>query len=244
MSTTLLFVHSPVVGPSTWTYTAEALREKGFGCVVPDLTAVATMDQPYYPKYATAAAASVDDETGPVVVIGHSAAGALLPAIAEAVGKRARGAVFVDAMLPQPGRSWFDTAPPGLEAQLRGLADEDLLPPWHEWFPPGALAALVPDPVRRRRLVAETPRLPLAYFDEPAPHARFAESVACAFLRLGAPFDRAADKARTARLVGDPQGLGSPAHAQRPGCGRRPYRAGDFRDPIRVMAFWACGTSL
>ena len=195
MSTTLLFVHSPVVGPSTWTYTAEALRKKGFGCVVPDLTAVATMDQPYYPKYATAAAASVDDETGQVVVIGHSAAGALLPAIAEAVGKRARGAVFVDAMLPQPGRSWFDTAPPGLEAQLRGLADEDLLPPWHEWFPPGALAALVPDPVRRRRLVAETPRLPLAYFDEPAPQARFAESVACAFLRLGAPFDRAADKA-------------------------------------------------
>ena len=112
MSTTLLFVPSPVVGPSTWTYTAEALREKGFGCVVPDLTAVATMDQPYYPKYATAAAASVDDETGQVVVIGHSAAGALLPAIAEAVGKRARGAVFVDAMLPQPGRSWFDTAPP------------------------------------------------------------------------------------------------------------------------------------
>src|SRR6185312_8136614 len=47
-----------------------------------------------------------------------------------------------------------------------------------------------------------------------------------------------------ARLVGDPQGLGSPAYAQRPGCGRRPYRAGDFRDPIRVMAFWACGTSL
>jgi hypothetical protein len=37
--------------------------------------------------------------------------------------------------------------------------------------------------------------LPLAYFDEPAPPARLAESVACAFLRLGAPFDRAADKA-------------------------------------------------
>lgn len=195
MSPTLLFVHSPVVGPSTWTYTAEVLRESGFGCVIPDLTAVATMDRPYYPKYAMTAAAAADDTSDTVVVLGHSAAGALLPAIAEAVGDRTRGAVFVDAMLPQPGRSWFDTAPPGLEAQLRGLADHGLLPPWHEWFPPGVLEELVPDPSRRRHLIAEIPRLPLAYFDEPAPPARFAESVACAFLRLGAPFDPAADKA-------------------------------------------------
>jgi hypothetical protein len=195
VSTTLLFVHSPVVGPSTWKYTAEVLQDNGFGCAVPDLTALATMDPPYYPKYATAAAAAVDGTSGPVVVVGHSAAGALLPAIAEAVGDRTCGAVFVDAMLPQPGRSWFDTAPPGLEAQLRGLADHDLLPPWHEWFPTGSLEALVPDPARRRRLIAEIPRLPIAYFDEPAPPARFAKPVACAFLRLGAPFDRAADKA-------------------------------------------------
>ena len=131
----------------------------------------------------------------PVVVVGHSAAGALLPAIAEAVGGRTSGAVFVDAMLQQPGRSWFDTAPPGLAAQLRGLADHGLLPPWHEWFPPGVLADLVPDRARRRRLIAEIPRLPVAYFDEPAPPARFAKSVACAFLRLGSPFDRAANKA-------------------------------------------------
>jgi hypothetical protein len=193
--TTLLFVHSPVVGPSTWTYTAEVLQENGFHCLVPDLTPVATMYQPYYPKYAVAAAAAADDISDHVVVVGHSAAGALLPAIAEAVGNRTCGAVFIDAMLPQPGRSWFDTAPPGLAAQLHGLADHGLLPPWHEWFPPGSLEALVPDPARRLRLISEIPRLPVAYFDEPAPPARFAKSVACAFLRLGAPFDPAADKA-------------------------------------------------
>jgi hypothetical protein len=195
VSTTLLFVHSPVVGPSTWTYTAELLKEKGFGCTVPDLTAAATMDHPYYPKYAMTAAAAVDGTSDPVVVVGHSAAGALLPAIAEAVGDRTRGAVFVDAMLPQPGRSWFDTAPSVMEAQLRGLADHGLLPPWHEWFPEGALEELVPGPDRRQRLVAEIPRLPLAYFEEPAPPTRFSESISCAFLRLGSPFDRAADKA-------------------------------------------------
>jgi hypothetical protein len=193
VSTTLLFVHSPVAGPSTWIYTAEVLQQNGFKCVAPDLTGVATMGPPYYPKY-TKAAAVIDDAES-VVLVGHSAAGVLLPAIAEAIGDRTRGAVFVDAMLPQPGRSWFDTAPPGVEARLRDLAVDGALPPYHEWFPPGALADWVPDPERRRRLIAEIPRLPLAYFDEPAPSARFAESVACAFIRLGAPFDAAADKA-------------------------------------------------
>jgi pimeloyl-ACP methyl ester carboxylesterase len=219
VSTTLLFVHSPVVGPSTWHYTAEVLRETGFGCAVPDLTDLATMDPPYYPKYATAAAASVDDGSDPVVVIGHSAAGAVLPAIAEAVGDRTRGAVFVDAMLPQPGRSWFDTAATEQEAQLRGLADHGMLPPWHEWFPPGVLEELVPETAVRRQLIAEIPRLPIAYFDEPAPPARFANSVSCAFIRLGSPFDRAADKAERLgwwvarrdwdhlRMVSDPEAV-------------------------------------
>jgi hypothetical protein len=171
------------------------LRDNGFDCFVADMTGVATAGPPFYPKYAKAAAAAVDDIIGSVVVVGHSAAGALLPAIAESIGDRTSGAVFVDAMLPQPGRSWFDTAPAGLETQLRGLAVDGVLPPYHEWFPPGALAQWVPDPARRERLIAESPRLPLAYFDEPAPPVRFADSVACAFLRLGAPFDPAADKA-------------------------------------------------
>jgi pimeloyl-ACP methyl ester carboxylesterase len=196
VSATLLFVHSPVAGPSTWIYTAEVLQQKGFSCVVPDLTGVAATGAPYYPRYAAAAAAAVDGGAGPVVVIGHSAGGALLPAIAAEVGARTTAAVFVDAMLPQPGRSWFDTAPPGLEAQLRALAVDGVLPPYHEWFPPGALAEWVPDPERRRCLIAEIPRMPVAYFDEPAPPARFPDSVACAFLRLGAPFDAAADKAQ------------------------------------------------
>lgn len=196
MTSTLLFVHSPVAGPTTWTATAKLLQQNGFRCVVPDLTGVTASGAPYYPALAAAAGAATDDRApDPVVMIAHSAAGALLPAIAEYVGRRTRGAVFVDAMLPQPGRSWFDTAPPGSEAQLRGLAVDGFLPPYHEWFPPGELADLVPDPAVRRRLAAESPRLPVAYFEEPAPFVRFADSVSCAFLRLGAPFDRAADKA-------------------------------------------------
>ena len=182
---------------------------------------------------------------GPVVVVGHSAAGALLPAIAEAVGDRharrrvrrrhaAAARVAAGSTPPHPGWRRNCAASP-IAACCR---------PWHEWFPPGSLEALVPDPAAaatsRRRDSATAPGL--------LRRARAARTIR----RIGGLCISAARRTlrsrrrqgRTARLVGGPQGLGSPADAQRPGCGRRPYRAGDFRDPIRVMAFWPCGTSL
>jgi hypothetical protein len=168
------------------------LQQSGFQCAVPDLTGVVSAGPPHYPKYAKGAAI---DGSDPVVLVGHSAAGVLLPAIADVNGDRTAAAVFVDAMLPQPGRSWFDTAPPGVEAQLRSIAVDGVLPPYHEWFAPGVLEEWVPDPERRRRFIAEIPRMPLAYFDEPAPPAQFTDDVACAFIRLGTPLDAAADKA-------------------------------------------------
>ena len=191
MTPTLLFVHSPVLGPATWSSTADVLRSKGFRCDVPDTTAVASSGGPYYPKFAAAVAEAVDDDH--VVVVGHSAAGPLLPAIADVLGGRVLAAIFADATLPHPGLSWFDAALPPLRDQLRGMAEGGRLPPWHEWFPPGALDELLPDPSLRGTVTAEIPRLPLAYFEEPAPATTPAQR--CAFLRFSTPYDHAADDA-------------------------------------------------
>jgi hypothetical protein len=193
MSPTLLFVHSPVVGPTTWWVTAEMLRGKGFRCRVPDLTRVATSGPPYYSKLARAAAEAVDDD--PVVLIGHSAAGPLLPVIADAVGSRTVAAVFVDAFLPHPGRSWFDMAPVPLREQLLDIADAGRLPPWNEWFPANAIEELVPHPNVRRQFIAEIPRLPLAYFLERAPVTRSWDTLRFAYLRFSSAYDHTADEA-------------------------------------------------
>jgi hypothetical protein len=186
----LLFVHSPVVGPTTWLPTAEVLRGRGFRCLVPDLTGVTAAGPPYYSKIADAAAA-VDDD--PVVLIGHSAAGPLLPVIADAVATVA--AVFVDAFLPHPGRSWFDVAPVPLREQLLDIADAGRLPPWNEWFPANALEELVPDPNVRRQFVGEIPRLPLAYFLERAPVTRSWDTLPVAYMRFSSAYDHTADEA-------------------------------------------------
>jgi Alpha/beta hydrolase family len=193
MSPTLLFVHSPVVGPTTWSATAEVLRGRGLRCLVPDLTGVATSGPPYYSKLARAAAEAVDDD--PIVLIGHSAAGPLLPVIADAGSSRTVAAVFVDAFLPHPGRSWFDMAPVPLREQLLDIADAARLPPWNEWFPANAIEELVPHPNVRRQFIAEIPRLPLAYFLERAPVTRNWDTLRCGFLRFSAAYDDAADEA-------------------------------------------------
>ncbi|HVW40536.1 MAG TPA: alpha/beta hydrolase [Amycolatopsis sp.] len=172
---------------------AAHLRSLGRSAVVPALTEVLDGEPPYYPRFADVVAACAG--AGPVVLAGHSGAGSVLPAVAERLGDRVRAAVFVDAPLPHPGRSWFDTAPPDLRDGMKNLAHDGRLPRWHELFPPGMVEALVPDPALWARFVAELPRVPLPYFEEPAPRAPIAHGV---YVRLSEAYDREA--AEAARL--------------------------------------------
>ncbi len=56
-----------------------------------------------------------------------------------------------------------------MAGRLRAGAQMGELPPWSDWWPPGALERLLPDAMQREALVGELEPLPLAYFEEPAP---------------------------------------------------------------------------
>jgi hypothetical protein len=130
-----------------------------------------------------------------VVVVGHSGAGALLPAISGLIGERARTAIFVDAILPHPGASWFETAPAALRAQLQDYADNGRLPPWHEWFPNDVVGALVPDADLRARFVAGVPKVPVGYIEELAPEVVGWPPERCAYLQLSVAYESEANDA-------------------------------------------------
>jgi hypothetical protein len=104
-------------------------------------------------------------------------------------------AVFVDAVIPRPGRSWFDTAPSALAQRLRSLAQGGVLPPWNEWFPPESIASHLPNDELRARFLAELPRLPLAYFEEAVPGAEGWDSIPCGYLRLSEAYEETAGEA-------------------------------------------------
>lgn len=196
----LVLVHSPLVGPLTWRSTADALRERGRTAIVPSLAEGFADGPPYYPALATSVAEQVDrHQAEQVLLAGHSGAGALLPAIAEATSTQVAGMIFVDALLPHPGQSWFDTAPEELTAQLRALADDGRLPPWSEWFPSGTLEQLLPDEQVLADFRADLPALPLSYFAERAPASTEPKPHRAAYLRLS---DGYVEQARHARAHG------------------------------------------
>jgi hypothetical protein len=160
-----LLVHSPALGPSSWRWVANALRQVGHEPIVPDLTAQATGgDAVGFAVAAARAARGESSDDGSCVVAGHSGAGALLPLIGAQCSLSAH-LVFVDAVVP-PCAGEFSAGGDFVET-LDRLSTDGVLPIWPEWWGPGVLDALVPDGEQRRTIAAELPRVPLSFYETP-----------------------------------------------------------------------------
>jgi pimeloyl-ACP methyl ester carboxylesterase len=195
---TLVLVHSPLVGPSTWRPAAEQLRARGRHAVVPSLAHTVASPPPRYDALAGAVSSALDDcPSETIALVVHSGAGALVPSIVDTAPRLVDAVVFVDATLPYPGRAWVDTVPAERRDELRRLAGPDgLLPPWQEWFPAEVIRDLMPDPQVRAALCAEIPRVPSSYLEEVAPALDAWRERPCGYLQLSAGYDGAAAEAR------------------------------------------------
>src|SRR5688500_16898946 len=91
-----LLVHSPVVGPATWRWVAEARTSEGHEVAVPGFRTAAATGHPQ----AVVSAAVASTPSDEAVVVGHSGAGFFLPSIAARLPSPARRIVFVDAGIP------------------------------------------------------------------------------------------------------------------------------------------------
>lgn len=175
----LVLLHSPLVGPGMWQ--AIVLESRGFDVEVVDFTAVMAGPPPYYSRLVRTASASVARDIA--ILVAHSGAGSLVPAIA--ASGRVSGAIFVDALLPHPGQSWFETVPESLKTRLESLARNGRVPPWHRWWPDGAIRSLFAHEASYARFVAELKEIPLAYLEETAPALALDDKFAGAYLQLG-----------------------------------------------------------
>jgi len=184
----IALIHSPLVGPATWTLVAEALRSSGHRVATPAASAwgVERADD-------AGLGARIVDQLAPArserwALVGHSGAGGLLPAIADA-GLDVAAALFVDAVLPHPGQSWLETAPPALRAEVLNSAREAHAAPWPEWFAPALLERLLPDRAMREAFAAECEPIPLDYLTAPSPRPSAWPPAACAYLQLSDGYD-------------------------------------------------------
>lgn len=193
-----VLLHSPLLGPLTWQGVAQSLADRGLAAEAPAWTPLTEVDGGFYASLAKAMARTIEARgDDPVVLVAHSGAGALAPAMTQALSIPVVGTILVDAILPHPGLSWLDTAPPALREDLTLGSQGGELPSWDAWWPPGALERLVPEPEVRAALLAELGPLPLAYFEERAPPGEL--SGPGGYLQLSGAYE---DQAEAARRMG------------------------------------------
>ena len=197
MTPLFVLVHSPSVGPLTWTQVAAELTVRGIDTVVPSLLDVAEADPPYWPRIVECVAAAVGerDPADGVVLVAHSNAGLFMPVLAEGVGRPVRACLFVDAGVPAQSGST-----PVVETQfldvLRGKAVDGRLPRWTDWWDDADVAPLFDDPLIRQTVTAEQPQLPLAYYEQQVPVPDSWTERGCGYLLFGPPYDQLAREVR------------------------------------------------
>lgn len=185
MTARLVLLHSPLLGPLSWRRVVEVLRAHGFEADAPAWPRLSALGEDCYAALAGSMAATLAGG-GPAIVVAHSGAGALMPSVAALAKGALKGVIYCDAILPHPGQSWIDTAPPSLAGQLLAGAVDGRLPAWDRWWPPGALERLVPDADVRAALLDELEPIPIGYFEELAPELDLAAPAA--YLQLSGAY--------------------------------------------------------
>lgn len=171
----LVLLPSPLVGAGAYAVLAEAFRDAGVVTQVAEVPVGIRSGGEVMAAFRGAVS-----QARPDLVVAHSNAGLVAPAVADGIP-----VVFMDAALPPP-EGEYAMAQPALFGQLASLADDDgLLPVWTGWWDEEDVEPLFPDRGTRVRVEATLPRLPLAYFRSTVRSLSGWEALPCAYLAFG-----------------------------------------------------------
>ena len=196
-----VLVHSPTVGPSTWSPVAGQLVASGCDAVVPSLLPVGEGGPPFWPRVVAAVTAGLagTDPGQPVVLVAHSNAGVFIPVIGRGLARPVACSIFADATVPAAS-GHTPIADDQFLPFLRGLACPDgRLPRWTDWWDEQDVAPLFPSPQAREVITGEQPRLPLAYYQEQVPAPAGWDDHPCGYLQFSSGYQDQAQRARQRR---------------------------------------------
>lgn len=182
----LVLVPSPFVGPNSWRPLADVISNS----VVVDYGGVSPPD--WYEGVAQRIADQVDGE--PWVAVLHSSAGGFAPGLA-AASRSLSGLIFVDAVLPHPGKSALAIAPEAQIDGLRSLTTNGHIAPWNTWFDTDPTPHWIPDPGARAAFLSDIPQTPFAFLEARSPDSTAWERLPAAFIRLSKGYEANAARA-------------------------------------------------
>jgi hypothetical protein len=195
-----VLIHSPLVGGLTWTLVADQMRQRDLTVVVPILSDSAASKEPFWRQHAESVAqAHINvhkDEM--VILVAHSGAGPLLPAIRQYIANPIHAYVFVDAGIPRDGATRLDLMmsedPEWAKRFEEKLQGGDQFPNWSN----EDLREIVPHENLREKLVAELHPRGLDFFTEPIPVFHEWPDAPCVYIQFSAPYENPATQARQA----------------------------------------------
>jgi len=200
MNAILVLVHSPLVGPGSWLPVAQSLEQQDVSVLVPRLKDDDPIMLPYWWQHAEAVARelTVLPSDCPLILVGHSGAGPLLPAIRERLPHSVAGYIFVDAGLPQDGMSRLAEIEESMPDDAAGFREHleagGRFPIWTAVD----LLEIIPDVQVCRELLAELSPRPLSFFTEPISVFAGWPDAPCAYIKLSEGYERAAEMAQQA----------------------------------------------
>ena len=191
-----VLIHSPLVGPLTWSLVAEQLRQQGLDVIVPALNDSPDSNEPFWKQHASsvsqALAAFAKDKS--VILVAHSGAGPLLPIIRQSLANPVRAYVFMDAGIPRDGATRLDlmkSEDPEWAAQFQVyLEGGGLFPDWSV----DDLQEILLDESLRRQMVAEIRPRGLTFFTEPIPVFEGWPDAPCVYMKFSPPYQHPANQ--------------------------------------------------
>jgi hypothetical protein len=164
-------IPSPLVGPLSWQPVAQTLAQRGHSVVVANPADETASASPFWAQHAQTAARAITSAAcvGPLILVAHSGAGPLLPAIAARLGRKPAAFIFADAGILGQTASRLDLMRG--ESASRAAAFEEylnsggLFPAWSD----ADLQDEIPDEDMRRRMVSELRPRGKDFFTEPIP---------------------------------------------------------------------------
>lgn len=195
-----VLIHSPLVGPLTWSLVADEMRRRNLNVLVPDLRDSPESNEPFWRQHArsvSGALAQIPQETS-LQLVAHSGAGPLLPVIRELLPNPVNTYMFMDAGIPRNNASRLDLMK---SEDLEWANDFQKELERGERFPTWSfddLQEVIPDEPLREQMVAELRPRGLDFFKEPIPVFEGWPDAPCIYIQFSAPYDQPAEFARQA----------------------------------------------
>jgi hypothetical protein len=186
-----MLIHSPLVGPLTWSLVIDQMEQRGINVVVPRLVDSPDSPEPFWKQHAESVSRALAQipKNSPVTLVAHSGAGPLLPAIRQILPNPVSAYVFVDAGIPRNGASRLDlmkSEDPEWATQFQeDLERGELFPNWSM----DDLREIIPDEPLRRHMAAEIRPHGLSFFTESLPVFDGWPDAPCVYIQFSQPYE-------------------------------------------------------